>query len=170
MQQAVRDFLQDSGVFLALNCQTNSNNHGFNIISRQYRRADVFTLDEQEILLSCGHRHVDFAAELDKLRTHLGAQAGWLTRGAVKTIGLDQDGNNAACPPLGEDITDTIGAGDAFFSVVSLAARNGLPVDVTTFLGQLAGAQAVKIVGNREPISKAVLLKSGMALLNRDPA
>jgi hypothetical protein len=27
----------------------------------------------------------------------------------------------------------------------------------------------VKIVGNREPISKSVLLKSGMALLNRDP-
>ena len=169
MQQAVRDFLQDSGVFLALNCQTNSNNHGFNIISRQYRRADVFSLDEQEMLLSCGRRHVDFAAELDKLRGHLNARAGWLTRGAVKTIGVDADGSNAACPPLGDDITDTIGAGDAFFSVMALAAKSELPVDLTTFLGQLAGAQAVKIVGNREPISKAVLLKSGMALLNRDP-
>ncbi|MFM8790732.1 MAG: hypothetical protein ACKOEI_12960, partial [Chthoniobacterales bacterium] len=51
-------------------------------------------------------------------------------------------GNNAACPPLGDDITDTIGAGDAFFSVMALAARNALPVDLTTFLGQLAGAQA----------------------------
>lgn len=170
MQQAVRDFLQDSGVFLALNCQTNSNNHGFNIISRQYRRADVFSLDEQEILLSCGHRHVDFPVELDNLRVQLGARAGWLTRGAVKTIGIDADGNSAACPPLGDDITDTIGAGDAFFSVMALAAKNDLPVDLTTFLGQLAGAQAVKIVGNREPISKAVLLKSGMSLLNRDPA
>lgn len=170
MQQAVRDFLQDSGIFLALNCQTNSNNHGFNIISRQYRRADVFSLDEQEILLSCGHRHVDFAAQLTNLRNQLSARAGWLTRGAVKTIGVDADGNGAACPPLGDDITDTIGAGDAFFSVMALAARNGLPVDLTTFLGQLAGAQAVKIVGNREPISKSVLLKSGMSLLNRDPA
>lgn len=169
MQQEVRDFLQDSGVFLALNCQTNSNNHGFNIISRQYRRADVFSLDEQEMLLSCGHRHVDFAGELDRLRGHLNARAGWLTRGAVKTIGVDADGSNAACPPLGDDITDTIGAGDAFFSVMALAAKNGLPVDLTTFLGQLAGAQAVKIVGNREAISKAVLLKSGMAMLNRDP-
>jgi hypothetical protein len=52
--------------------------------------------------------------------------------------------------------------------VVSLAAAKGLPVDLTTFLGQLAGAQAVKVVGNREPISKPVLLKSGMALLNRE--
>jgi rfaE bifunctional protein nucleotidyltransferase chain/domain len=170
MQQAVRDFLQDSGVFLALNCQTNSNNHGFNIISRQYRRADVFSLDEQEMLLSCGHRHVDFAAELDKLRTQLTARAGWLTRGAIKTLGIDAHGNAAACPPLGDDITDTIGAGDAFFSVMALAAARDLPVDLTTFLGQLAGAQAVKIVGNREPTSKAILLKSGMALLNRDPA
>ncbi|MEY3479724.1 MAG: hypothetical protein RIQ71_499 [Verrucomicrobiota bacterium] len=170
MQSAVRDFLQDSGVFLALNCQTNSNNHGFNIITRQYRRADVFSLDEQEMLLSCGHRHVDFPAELEKLRGYLNARAGWLTRGAVKTIGVATDGNLAACPPLGDDITDTIGAGDAFFSVMALAAKNGLPVGLTTFLGQLAGAQAVKIVGNRDPISKAVLLKSGMSLLNRDPA
>ncbi len=170
MQGAVRDLLQDRAPFLALNCQTNSNNHGFNIISRQYRRADVFSLDEQELLLSCGHRHIDHAAELDKLRVHLGARAGWLTRGAVETIGVDAEKTSAACPPLAEDVTDTIGAGDAFFSVMALAAVRNLPVDLTTFLGQLAGAQAVKIVGNREPISKAVLLKSGMALLNRDPA
>jgi rfaE bifunctional protein nucleotidyltransferase chain/domain len=170
MQQELRDLLQDKSPFLALNCQTNSNNHGFNIISRQYRRADVFSLDEQELLLSCAHRHVDFGAELEKLRLQLKARGGWLTRGAVKTIGADDNGNRAACPPLGEDITDTIGAGDAFFSVMALAAVRGLPVDLTTFLGQLAGAQAVKIVGNREPISKSVLLKSGMALLNRDPA
>ncbi len=170
MQPAVRDLLQDRAPFLALNCQTNSNNHGFNIISRQYRRTDVFSLDEQELLLSCGHRHIDHAAELKSLRQHLQARAGWLTRGAVKTIGVEADGETAACPPLGEEVTDTIGAGDAFFSVMALAAARGLPVGLTTFLGQLAGAQAVKIVGNREPISKSVLLKSGMSLLNRDPS
>ena len=41
-----------------------------------------------------------------------------------------------------------------------------LPADLATFLGQLAGAQAVKIVGNAEPISKSTLLKSGISLLN----
>ena len=34
---------------------------------------------------------------------------------------------------------DTVGAGDAFFSVASLAAAKRIPVDVATFLGQLAG-------------------------------
>ena len=63
-------------------------------------------------------------------------------------------------------MVDTVGAGDAFFSVASLAAAKGLPADLATFLGQLAGAQAVKIVGNRTPISKQALVKSGMSLLN----
>ena len=61
---------------------------------------------------------------------------------------------------------DTIGAGDAFFSVAALAAAKQLPGDLATFLGQLAGAQAVKIVGNATPISKPTLLKSGLSLLN----
>jgi len=32
-------------------------------------------------------------------------------------------------------------------------------------MGQLAGAQAVKIVGNSEPIRKPRLLKAGMTML-----
>ena len=42
---------------------------------------------------------------------------------------------------------DTLGAGDAFCSVASLAAVRGLPMELATFMGQLAGAQAVRIVG-----------------------
>jgi len=70
------------------------------------------------------------------------------------------------CLPLEVNVVDTVGAGDAFFSVVSLAAARKLPVNLVTFMGQLAGAQAVKIIGNQQPISKATLLKSGMSLLN----
>ena len=64
------------------------------------------------------------------------------------------------------DVVDTVGAGDAFFAIAALAAQKKLPIELSTFLGQLAGAQAVKIVGNEHPISKQVLLKSGMSLLN----
>jgi rfaE bifunctional protein nucleotidyltransferase chain/domain len=166
MQTPVRELVQEYSPFLALNCQTNSNNHGFNIISRQYRRADAFTLDEQEMMLSVGQRDLDFAGELARLKRSFRSQYAWLTRGAVQTIGLRDGGTACFCPPLETDVVDTIGAGDAFFSVAALAAARGLPIDLATFLGQLAGAQAVKIVGNAEPISKATLLKSGISLLN----
>jgi hypothetical protein len=39
-------------------------------------------------------------------------------------------------------------------------------VELTTLMGQLAGAQAVCCVGNSEPISKEKLVKSGMTMLN----
>jgi rfaE bifunctional protein nucleotidyltransferase chain/domain len=166
MQSEIRDLVQGQSPFLALNCQTNSNNHGFNIISRQYERADAFSLDEQEVMLAAGQRQVDHARELARLKKNLRSHYAWLTRGAVQTIGLRDREAPCHCPPLETDVVDTIGAGDAFFSVAALAAARGLPVDLATFLGQLAGAQAVKIVGNASPISKTTLLKSGMSLLN----
>jgi len=166
LQPGIRKLIQETAPLLVLNCQTNSNNHGFNIISRQYERADAFTLDEQELMLSCAHRHIDFRNELDTLRRHLHSSYAWLTRGAVQTIGLKDGQESCLCPPLENEVIDTIGAGDAFFSVVALATARKLSISVATFLGQLAGAQAVKIIGNAAPISKQKLLKSGMTLLN----
>lgn len=166
MHARLRELVQDKAKFLALNCQTNSNNHGYNIINRQYQRADAFALDENEIMLSIGRRQVDFEKELAALKKNFRSQYAWLTRGAVLTIGLRDREKACLCPPLERDVVDTIGAGDAFFSVAALAAVRGLPVDLATFLGQLAGAQAVKIVGNAEPIAKPTLLKSGISLLN----
>jgi sugar/nucleoside kinase (ribokinase family) len=165
MQPGVREQVQEAAPFLALNCQTNSNNHGFNIITRQYRRADALSLDAQELMLACGHRHLDFPGELEALRSSFGAQYAWLTRGPVETIGQVAGQPPCLCPPLENDVVDTVGAGDAFFSVAALAAARKLPVALGTFLGQLAGAQAVRIVGNSEPISKSKLLETGRALL-----
>ncbi len=166
MMPTIRDFVQDHAPFLVLNCQTNSNNHGFNIISRQYRRADAFSLDEQEILLSTGKKGVNFIHEMETLKSQFGAKYAWLTRGAIETVGLKNGEENALCPPIENDVTDTVGAGDAFFSIAGLAAAQNLSVDLTTLLGQLAGAQAVKIIGNQESISKAKILKTIQSLLN----
>ncbi len=166
MSDLLRECVQNKAPFMALNCQTNSNNHGFNIISHQYQRADCFSLDEQELLLSSARKHIDYTKELEGLRTRLKASSAWLTRGGVETIGLAEGSKPFVCLPLESAIKDTVGAGDAFFSVAALAAAHKLPIDLTTFLGQLAGAQAVKIIGNSQPISKATLLKSAMSLTN----
>ncbi len=166
MQSQIRDYVQEKAGFLAVNCQTNSNNHGFNIINRQYRKMNCFSLDETEMLLAVGQRHVDFLVALEQLRKQFGSAYAWLTRGSVETVGLHEGEEPCVCFPLEVEITDTVGAGDAFFSLASLAATKGYSNRFATFVGQLAGAQAVKIVGNTYPISKSTLLKSGMSLLN----
>jgi len=166
MMEGVRDLVQNEAKFLALNCQTNSNNHGFNIISRQYRRADSFSLDQTEIQLTCGRRDIDFVGELKRLGQHLEARYAWLTRGSIETVGLKSGSSPCICPPLEKSIVDSVGAGDAFCAVTSLAAVKGLSIDLSTFMGQLAGAQAVRIVGNSECVEKASLIKAGEAMLS----
>jgi cytidyltransferase-like protein len=166
MQDKVRDLVQDRAGFLALNCQTNSNNHGFNIIDRQYRRIDAFTLDEEELLLSCGRRYPSCVDELTALKNRFGASYSWLTRGGHETIGVSDEGGVFHMPVLEQQVTDTVGAGDAVFALTALGARAGLPLNLATFIGQLAGAQKVRIMGNAEGVRKDRLLKGGISLLS----
>lgn len=164
--ESVRNLVQEKSRFLALNCQTNSNNYGFSIIDRQYYRADSFSLDETELILACGKKDIQAVDELVKLHNKLGARYGWLTRGATDTIGIKAGEPECICAPFETSIIDTIGAGDAFSSLASLAAVKKLPIDIATFMGQLAGAQAVRIIGNAESIDKNKFLKGGMSLLS----
>jgi len=166
LSDSLREMIQKEAPYLALNCQTNSNNFGFNIINKRYHRADAFSLDHQEMLLAEGKRDLDYEQSLKNLAHYFGSHYGWLTRGGVKTIGVQGGTKVAECPPLERNVIDTVGAGDAFCSVAFLSAYKKHPIDLSTFIGQLAGAQAVRIVGNTQAVSKINLLKSGVALLN----
>ena len=166
MTTRIRELVQSKAPFLSLNCQTNSYNHGYNVINRQYSRADSFSLDESEIKLSCGIKKPDFTKELVKLKSTLGAKYSWLTRGSVETIGIGSNEEASRCPPFEKEVIDPIGAGDAFCTIASLAAAKGLPVDASTYLAQMAGAQAVRIIGNSEAIKKAGLLKAAQTMIN----
>ena len=154
MEERVREFVQEKARFLAVNCQTNSNNHGFNILNRRYRRADSFSLDQTEITLAVGRRQFDFRQELCSLGNSLQSRFAWLTRGSTETLGWQPGGRVSACAPFERSVVDALGAGDAFCAVASLAAHQDLPLEVATFMGQLAGAQAVKIVGNADQFGK----------------
>jgi len=166
MQERMRELVQKKAPFLAINCQTNSYNHGFNIIDRQYYRADSFSLDETELMLVAGQRNINSSEELKKLQHKFSARYAWLTRGSTDTISIKTGEPECNCVPFEKSVVDTVGAGDAFCSVVSLAAVRNLPIDLATFMGQLAGAQAVRIIGNADSIKKDKFLKGGMTLLN----
>jgi cytidyltransferase-like protein len=165
LEDLVRVYVQQQAKFLAVNCQTNSNNHGFNILTRRYRRADAFSLDQTEMNLAVGRRDVDYGRELTGIAAQLGSRYAWLTRGSHETLGRNCQKDLCKCAPFERVVVDTLGAGDAFCAAASLAAASGLPLNLATFMGQLAGAQAVKIVGNSEPVRKAKFLKAGQSML-----
>ena len=166
MTPSVRKYLQKEARMLVVNCQTNSNNFAFNLINRRYRRADAFVLDATEMHLAVGKKKIFFEKELKKLASTLRSKAAWLTQGSVETIGWSPREGLVRCEPLARAVVDTVGAGDAFIAMATLAVAKRLPLDLATLLGQLAGAEAVGIVGNASPISKTSVLKGAMSLLS----
>ena len=163
--------IQEGARFIALNCQTNSSNKGLNIITK-YSRADVFSLDQQELKLAFPEDSADETVSLKKLSKHLGS-GGWLTRGSKGAWGIDLDTDAGMdgcklwdCPAFTLQVKDTIGAGDAFFSVAGIFAAAGAPVDVGTVMGNIGGALGANIVGNKEAVEKVNVLKFGSTLMN----
>ncbi len=155
--------IQEKAKYLVLNCQTNSSNHGLNIITK-YTRADVFVVDQRELKLAFPVYASDEKAGLRRLTEHLHGN-GWLTRGSLGAYGIEQ-GEIEECPAFTLTVKDTVGAGDAFFSAAGLYAAAGAPIEAGTFIGNIAGALAANIVGNKEAVEKVNVLKYANTLMN----
>lgn len=155
--------IQENAKYLALNCQTNSSNMGLNVITK-YSRADVFSLDQQELKLAFPEFAIEEKLSLEKLADYLNG-TGWLTRGAKGAYGIC-NGEIVECPAFALNVKDTIGAGDAFFAIAGIFAAAGAPMEMGTFMGNIGGALGANIVGNREAVEKVNVLKYAGTLLN----
>lgn len=163
VDREIMKIIQEKANFLAVNCQTNSSNHGKNLITK-YKRADVFALDQKELGLAFSDYQQDEEESLVKLSEYFNSP-GWLTQGAQGAVSVENK-QLKSCPAFTLKVKDTIGAGDAFFSLASLAVAAGASMEVGTFIGNIAGALASNIVGNKESIEKVNLLKYANTLLN----
>lgn len=148
---------------IVLNCQTNSSNYGTNLITK-YHRADYFTLDEKELKLAFSDNRSSQEELLSRLAETMRGK-GCLTRGSKGAMYIYENGIGQ-CPAFTLDVADTIGAGDAFFSLFGLMATVGAPVEAGAFMGNIAGALASNIIGNKEQVQRADILKYMCTLLN----
>lgn len=137
--------------FLAVNAQTNSANHGFNLITK-YPRADFVVLDELEARLAVHDRDSPIEVVIEKL----GFQKIIVTLGQAGCIGYD----GAFCiDALGtKPVVDTMGAGDAFFCVTAPFAAAGADMATLCRIGNAAGAIKCGVVGHRKSVTKEALM------------
>ena len=164
MDHTTMKIIEENASFLAINCQTNSSNYGTNLITK-YSRADIFTLDERELQLACASRTGEPGVLLSQLRKRFNGSTGWVTLGSLGSICIEDNQAINRTPALTLTVQDTVGAGDAFFSLVSMCACVGAPAEVSSFISNIAGAVAANILGNSRAVTKAELLKFGTTLL-----
>ena len=158
------ELVEHRSKYLVLNCQTNSSNYGMNNITK-YAKADAVTLDQKELKLAFSEYIRDEDRALRELSTKMKVRQAWLTRGSEGAWGISEGIKNE-CPAFTLTVSDTIGAGDAFYSVAGIFSAVGAPLPVGTVMGNIAGALGANIVGNKASVKRVDVLKFASTLLN----
>ncbi len=164
ISQAMADMLSEHAPYLAVNTQANAGNRGFHTISR-YRKADFVSLASHEFQLEFRGSRRQFRRDMDTLGKRLKSSIIVVTGGQTGCTVWDVDGEYARVPAFSTQAVDRVGAGDAFLSVAALAARLDADRELLGFIGNIAGALAVRVVGNKESIGKEQVEKFASALM-----
>jgi rfaE bifunctional protein nucleotidyltransferase chain/domain len=165
------ELLWKTAPFLAVNAQTNSGNHGYNLISK-YRRADYICIDGPEAALAVRDKYASpeelilrlpEAIDCAKIIVTIGKDGCLTYDGALHATGKSEGVSRV--PVLTSTIVDTVGAGDAFFAVTAPIVFCQRPMSEVGFLGNAAGGMKVGIVGHRSSVERAPYVKFLTALL-----
>ena len=162
-REAIR-IIEDRARFLAINVQSNAANLGYHAISK-YGRADYVCCTEPELRLEARDRHSEIEAHMVQVCQRMGATQVTATRGRNGSLVYSARDGFVSAPALAGQVVDRVGAGDAVLSVTAMCVARQVPAEVTAFIGNAVGAQAVATVGNRTPLQRPALYKHIESLL-----
>ncbi len=160
----IKQTLAEQAKFLAVNTQSNAGNRGFNTIS-QYSRADFVSIADHELRLDSRKLQGEARPQMETLIKKIGATRLIVTQGRKGCTVLSGDGECVEIPAFADRTVDRVGSGDAFFAVTALAAALGEPNEILGLIGNVVGALAVQVIGNKKPIDKLSVQKSLVSLM-----
>lgn len=137
--------------FLAVNAQTNAGNRGFNFITR-YPRADFIAIDEPEARLEARNRQCDEPELLRLIASRMDCPLLLLTVGSRGSLLYSPQKGFVSTPAFALKAVDRMGAGDAVLALSAPCAALGISMEQLGFVGNVAGAEACAIVGNKSSI------------------
>lgn len=137
--------------FVALNVQANSANFGFNIITK-YPRANFVCIDDLELRLATHNRYGDIQSLAKRIYKKLHCDQMIITRGPYGSNSYSTKTGFLTVPALNQTVVDRVGAGDALFAITAPCVYAGFPLELSTFIGNVAGALKIATVGNKYPI------------------
>ncbi len=158
------DILVKESRFLAVNTQANAGNRGFHMISR-YPRMHYACIAEHELRLETRDLLGDLTPLMHKVAPRLGSPLFVVTRGRRGCLVRDKSGEMLEVPSFASKVVDRVGAGDALLSLTSLAAALDAHPEILGFIGNVAGAEAVGVVGNDKFIEKSRIKATITSLL-----
>ncbi len=148
----IRREIEDKARFLALNVQSNSSNMGYNLFN-QYYRADFLTMNDDEMRLPFSKRFEESSTIIKEIQEKHKFNNILLTQGKKGCVYF-QNAEAYSAPTLTTSVKDTVGAGDALFSIAALCVFAKADPKLIPFIANAAGGIASNIMGNKESVTQ----------------
>lgn len=161
----MRKTLRECSEFLAVNAQSNSANHGYNVVT-QYPNADYVCIDAPEARLAVRQKDAPLELIAEKyLHEFMETDRLIITHGKQGCVAWEKRGKAVRVPAFSNRVVDTMGAGDAFLAVTAPLAKVAEDMETVAFIGNAVGAMKVGTFGHRQPVEKSALLGYVSSLL-----
>lgn len=131
--------------------QVNSSNYGYNLPTK-YAGANYYSLNRTEAELCLHEQGLALPELIDRMATVLGTDVLSVTDGGNGVMARVKS-ERFALPTLSTSVVDTIGCGDAYFALSSLAVSLGLPARMVALAGSIGAAAMAQRRCNERPIS-----------------
>lgn len=164
LDEKVINHLISNAKYLAVNTQANAGNHGFHCISK-YKKANYVSLASRELQLNYRQKHLSVSEQLNRLMSEHEYDNVMITIGKEGAYICKSDESMCKVPAFATSVMDRVGAGDAVLALTSLYAYQNAPSELIGFIGNVAGAQAVNVMGNKSAINKVNFMKHVAHLL-----
>jgi cytidyltransferase-like protein len=149
--------------FVAAMAQVNSSNYGYNLPTK-YRGADYYSLNRTEAELCLHERNLPLPELVARTAALLESSVLSVTDGANGAmVKLEQE--RFALPPLSVSVVDTIGCGDAYFALSSLAARLALSARLVALTGSIGAAAMSQRRCNESPVTEQEFMTIGKIVI-----
>jgi bifunctional ADP-heptose synthase (sugar kinase/adenylyltransferase) len=159
------ELLQDEAAFLAVNAQSNAGNVGYNLITK-YKRANFVCIDAMEAWLAVHDKHANLAEVVShRLPQILDCPNVVVTHGRSGCFASAGPQQAVHIPAFNTAVVDTVGAGDAFFVIAAPMLAAGADCPTAGFMGNVAGAISIGIVGHRRYLNKLEIKRYVTTLL-----
>ena len=149
--------------FVTAMAQVNSSNYGYNLPTK-YRGADYISLNRTEAELCLRERGLPQAELAARTSSLLGADRLSVTDGDQGVL-VKNGPETFSLPTLSTGVVDTIGCGDAYFALSSLAACLNRPARMIALAGSIAAAGVAQRRGNESPVSEQEFLTIGKIVI-----
>ena len=147
--EKIRKLILTKNHKIFLNTQINSFNRGYHTVFK-YKKVNTLVINEAELRYELRDKHSEIPKLAKALLKKISAKNIIVTRGIYGSVLINKKNKLVIyCPAFDKNNVDTVGAGDTFFGICSLAIGSKLDDKISMMMGAISAGFAVDHVGNK---------------------